>query len=788
MSRHHLTVTLGLFTALGWLGLASATAPAAPAGAQNPSPQAVQNVPVVIKAEANLVLVDAVATDKKGNYIKDLEQKEFHVFEDDAEQKISSFSRAADIQPNAPQQQRYMVLFFDNSTMAPSDQRQAREAAAKFVESTASPNRQMAVVDFGGVLRVAQNFTSDGDQLRRAIGGVKFAAVQPNASGQSMQLASLGAPSLGLRQSDFAARSVLLTIRELAKTLRAVPGRKTLILFSSGFALTPERQSELTATIDALNKANIAVYPVDVRGLATTANPGMDLSNPSGRPGFPPRSFLHDTDSPFPHQPGLVAALMMPPDPDPQRPGGGGGGGGAGGGGNPGAGGGGKPGAGGGGNPGTGGGGKPGAGGGTNPSGGRGGGNTPPNNNPTFNPADPCSGPDAFQSPLCAGRQIIPTMPESVATNQQVLYALAAGTGGFTIFNSNDFLKGLEKVAKEMNEYYILGYVPPNQTHDGSYHKIRVKVDRGGVNVRSRNGYFDVKSPDLLAGKPEGQVLEERAANPQPGDIPVSLRAPYFYIAPGVARVNLALSIPGASVDFEKQKGKFLSKVNVLGIAYREDGSVSARFSDTVKLDYEKKEVKEFSKGSFDYQTTFNIAPGKYTLKLVLSAGGEKFGKYETPLVVDPFSGNEFTLGGPALSDKLVPVSQLTVSMDEALLEERPPLVFKGMQVVPSPNNRFEKSAHPVFYVEVYDPVLRNSDAPRVGILYDIVNRKTSERVYSSNTILINELVQQGNPLVPLGLKLAIDQLQVGDYRLEVRGRDSDGHVSPVRSADFSVE
>ncbi|MGD1157757.1 MAG: VWA domain-containing protein [Terriglobia bacterium] len=799
MSRHHLTVTLGLLTALGWLGLASATAPAAPRGAQNPSSQAVTSAPVVIKAEANLVLVDVVATDKKGNYLKDLEQKDFHVFEDDAEQKISSFSRAADIQPNAPEQQRYMVLFFDNSTMAPSDQGRAREAAGKFVESTASPNRQVAVVDFGGVLRVAQNFTSDGDQLKRAIGGVKFAAVQPNASGQSMQLASLGVPSLGLRQSDFAARSVLLSIRELAKTLRAVPGRKTLILFSSGFALTAERQSELAATIDSLNKANIAVYPVDVRGLATTGNPGMDISNPSGRPGFPPSSFLQDTDSPFPHQPGLMAALMMPPDPDPQRPGGGGGGpvgggggagGGAGGGvgGGGGAGGGGKPGGGGGGNPGAGGGGKPGAGGGANPSGGRGGGNTPPNNNPNFNPAYACSGPDAFQNSLCAGRQIIPTPPDSVATNQQVLYALAAGTGGFTIFNTNDFLKGLEKVAKEMNEYYILGYVPPNQTHDGSYHKIRVKVDRGGVNIRSRNGYFDVKSPDLLAGKPEGKVLEERVANPQPGDIPVSLRAPYFYIAPGVARVNLALSIPGSSVDFEKQKGKFLSKVNVLGIAYREDGSVSARFSDTVKLDYEKKEIKEFSKGSFDYQTTFNIAPGKYTLKLVLSAGGEKFGKYETPLLVDPFSGNEFTLGGPALSDKLVPVSELAVNMDEALLEERPPLVFKGMQVVPSPNNRFEKSAHLVFYVEVYDPVLRNPDVPRVGILYNIVDRKTSQSVYSSNTILINELVQQGNPLVPLGLKLTIDQLQAGDYRLEVRGRDSAGNTSPVRSADFSVE
>ncbi len=41
--------------------------------------------------------------------------------------------------------------------------------------------------------------------------------------------------------------------------------------------------------------------------------------------------------------------------------------------------------------------------------------------------------------------------------------------------------KGLEKVAKEMNEYYNLGYTPPSQTHDGSYHKIKVTVARAGV-------------------------------------------------------------------------------------------------------------------------------------------------------------------------------------------------------------------------------------------------------------------------------------------------------------------
>jgi hypothetical protein len=393
-----------------------------------------------------------------------------------------------------------------------------------------------------------------------------------------------------------------------------------------------------------------------------------------------------------------------------------------------------------------------------------------------------------MQNPNCVNRQIIPNIPDSVSTNQQVLYALAKGTGGFEIFNTNDFLQGLEKVAKEMNEYYNLGYTQPSQTHDGSYHKIKVTVDRKGMIVRYRTGYFDVKSPDLLKGKPEGKVLEERAASQQAGEIPVSLSVPYFYVEPGVARVNLALSVPGSSIDFEKQKGTFHSDVNVLGIAYRENGSIAARFSDTVKLDYQKKELKDFAKGSFDYQNTFNIGSGSYTLKLVLSAGGEKFGKYVIPLVVEPFSGNDLSLGGPALGDSFRSVSQSTANMDAALMEERTPLLFKSMELVPSTSNRFAKSAQPVVYVEVYDPALKSSDPPRVGVLFNIIDRKNNQQVFSSNTVLINDYAQPGNALVPMGFKLPIDQLQAGDYRFEIKGRDGAGNVSTVRSADFSIQ
>ena len=119
-------------------------------------------------------------------------------------------------------------------------------------------------------------------------------------------------------------------------------------------------------------------------------------------------------------------------------------------------------------------------------------------------------------------------------------------------------------------------------------------------------------------------MLEDRVASPLASDVAVSLRVLTFTSARR-GTVNLALSVPGASIDFGKQKGAFHSDVNVLGIAYRANGSVAARFSDTVKLDYQKKnELKDFAKGSFDYQNTFNIAPASVHAAGCAKRGGRE--------------------------------------------------------------------------------------------------------------------------------------------------------------------
>jgi len=738
--------------------------------------------------------VDLVATDKKGQYVKDLGPKDFQVFEDKKLQEIKSFSPPGEARgPQGPAQPHYIVLFFDDSTMSVDDQTWARKAATQFVEKNAAPERLMAVVEFGGMTRVTQNFTSDANKLTHAASALGFSVLSTNQPSGS-EVASSGGmgnpvPGMGnirLAAADFGARSLLLAIRNLAKSLQSVPGRKALVLFSEGFPLTPSGQAELDATIDAANRANVAIYTLDVRGLKA----------------FPPGASLLDT--PFPHQSGLLASLAGLPEPDPQHgPGGSGpgsipGGGGAGGGGTGGSGssGGGRGGSSGGGTSGGGssGGGSSGGGKGGGTSGGGSSGGTSSGSGGTTGRggASPLGGYGnqnfAAQNWQDQQNRLMQLFDNTATANQQVLEALARGTGGFTIFNTNDFLTPLNKVSAELDQCYILGYVPPSQAHDGTYHYISVNVLRPAVQIRYRPGYYDLKSHDMLAGNPQEKTLEAVAASAQPGQIPVEFSLPYFYSSPREARVYVSLQIPASAIDFGKEKKDFRSSVEVLGIASKADGTWAARFSDTVKLEMEKKNLKEFAKGPFKYQTTFNIAPGNYTLKVVLSAGGQRFAKYETPLSIPPLDDNQLAIAGPALSDNIRRVDDQAATVDSQLLEDQTPLVAGGMEVFPQPGNHFRRGETIGFYAEVFEPRMQSDDLTRVGVLFNIVNGKTNQTVFSSNTIMVNRFAQAGNPLIPAVFELPLAGLAAGEYRLEVRARDSAGQTSAVRSANFEVQ
>ena len=382
---------------------------------------------------------------------------------------------------------------------------------------------------------------------------------------------------------------------------------------------------------------------------------------------------------------------------------------------------------------------------------------------------------------------IMPTLQDTGSANQDVMYELAAGTGGFPIVNSNDLLGGLTKIAHEQDEYYFLGYAAPDGPQ-GTCHALKVKMDHGGLQVRARSGYCNAKPKDMLAGKPAGSELEAHAAGAAPGTIAGTLEAPFFYTSPNEARVNVAMEFPSSSIDFGKDKGKYHADLKILGIAYRPDGTVAARFSDDVPLDLEKDEWKAFTQKPMSYSNQFQIAPGKYRLEVVLSAGGQGFGKFEAPLAIDAYDGNSFSVSGIALSNQMTQVQGLGGTIAADLLSDRTPLIANNVEIVPSPSNHFKKTDMVGFYAQVYDPHLADANPPALRVSFNIVDLKSGQIVLGAHGMDPAPFIEKGNTVVPLGLKLPLDQLPPGTYRMDFQASDASGAVTPIRSVGFSAE
>ena len=291
----------------------------------------------------------------------------------------------------------------------------------------------------------------------------------------------------------------------------------------------------------------------------------------------------------------------------------------------------------------------------------------------------------------------------------------------------------------------------------------------------------------MLAGTPLEKQLESRATGSQPGTIAASMRAPYFFTSPNIARVNLAINIPFSSVKFSKQKGKEHAEINVLGLAYKQDGTVAARFSDNVVFNFDdSSDVKEFQKKSYPYENQFEIGSGHYQLKVVFSCGGEDFGKLEMPLSIDSYQADQFSMSSVALSKVLRPLNQASASLDAALLENRTPLVAQGMEVIPAGDGQFKHGEDAVFYAEVYDPRLASTDPPKLGVQMLVIDLHSREKkIQSGGPITAGS---PGAPVLPFGLKVPIGQLPPGSYELQVRAVDSVGGATPVRTADFQIE
>ncbi len=299
--------------------LALLTLTLAASAQQTPPKKEVDQTPT-FSSSSNLVIVDVTIKDKSGKAIEGLKAEDFTVLEDGKPQKLSVFefqhltmesepapALTLDDQLKLPEDpkttitsstpgkiqyhdKRLMVFFFDFSSMGIPEQLRAQDASFDYLKSHITKDDMVAVLMFTGTGAplVLSDFTSDRDVLLTVLKGLPIGLASDLAG-----LADTGDDNSEDTGAAFVADETefnifntdqkLAAIELAAKMLASFPEKKALIYFSSGVSKTGvDNQAQLEASINAAVKANLAIYPVDARGLMADP-PGGGASKAASR-------------------------------------------------------------------------------------------------------------------------------------------------------------------------------------------------------------------------------------------------------------------------------------------------------------------------------------------------------------------------------------------------------------------------------------------------------------------------------------------------------------------------
>ena len=282
-----------------------------------------RNAPATFIGGTQLVIETVVVTDPKGSPIRDLTADDFRISENGVSQTIRFFEqqklpdnktavpgyRAAaehihiydklgrtQISPETPGRPRYkdrrlLTLYFDMTSMPPTDQLRALVAGEKFIRAQMTTADMMAILRYSGAsVDVLQDFTDNKDRLL----SILQTMVVGEGQGMDESAADSSAPDIGAAfgQDDsefniFNTDRQLAALQTAANMLGVLSEKKALIYFASGLRLNGQNnQAQLHATINAAVRAGVSFWPIDARGLVAQAPLGDATQGSPGNVGM----------------------------------------------------------------------------------------------------------------------------------------------------------------------------------------------------------------------------------------------------------------------------------------------------------------------------------------------------------------------------------------------------------------------------------------------------------------------------------------------------------------------
>jgi VWFA-related protein len=310
------------------------------------------------------------------------------------------------------------------------------------------------------------------------------------------------------------------------------------------------------------------------------------------------------------------------------------------------------------------------------------------------------------------------------------LRSLAEETDGRAIVNRNDLGPAMTQIVRDSSGYYLLGYNSTEAPADGKFHEIKVQVNRPGVRVRARRGYWALTTTDvakILEPKPEPPKAIETAlaaiSAPAAAQRAVRTWVGTSRGAGGKTTVTLVWE-PSAAVRDPRRP----APAQVMLTAIDEDGSLSYRGRAS------------------EPRISFDADPGTVTLRISVEAESSEVLDTETREVTVP------DLTGPGAAVGTPQLLRARTARDVQQIKNDP-------AAVPTAAREFSRTERLVIRVPAYGP------GGAVSVSARLLNRAGQP---------MSDL-----PVAPSGipdiqqLEMGLAGLAAGEYLLEIKAGDS---------------
>lgn len=355
---------------------------------------------------------------------------------------------------------------------------------------------------------------------------------------------------------------------------------------------------------------------------------------------------------------------------------------------------------------------------------------------------------------------------------------LANGTGGLFISSTNNPGARLRQVDEDLHTYYLLSYSPKNQDFNGQFRQISLKVNRPGVEVQARKGYYALDTsydtPVLHYEAPALALLGSKATPPS-NAFNSRVAAFSFPVQGKAGLVPVMVEVPSGSINFvvNKEKKAYATNFSVIVLVRDEARRVVRKLSNQYILGGPLDKLDEAKRGKILFYRETQLDPGRYTVSSIVydATNGRA-------------SANEGTLEVAAADEARLRLSSIVLikSAEQAAVADKQapnPFHFGELLLYPNMGEPVRKSVSKnlAFFVTIYPP---RGAASAAKLKIEITqNGRTLGQ--SSNDLPAPD----ADGRIQYATAVPLDKYAPGDYELKITVQDARDTVT--RAEKFTI-